>query len=109
MYFRNLNHPISRPSVVSRRQEIRTDLANARADSIGEDKRYEVTYSLLVLSVYRSRSHIFDGVTVTKETAAFQLCDLEDPMLKEMVEDEEDLREICNVSEPGTRRAIFDE
>ncbi|THH00418.1 hypothetical protein EW026_g2132 [Hermanssonia centrifuga] len=81
VYFRNLNHPISRPSVVSRRQEIRTDLANARADSIGEDK---------------SRSHIFDGVTVTKETAAFQLCDLEDPMLKEMVEDEEDLREICN-------------
>lgn len=43
------------------------------------------------------RSHIFDGVTVTKETAAFQLCDIHDPMLKEMIEDEGDLRETCNV------------
>lgn len=44
------------------------------------------------------RSHIFDGVTVTKETAAFQLCDITDPMLKEMIENEEDLRDVCNVS-----------
>lgn len=42
------------------------------------------------------RAHIFDGVTVTKETAAFQLCDIHDPMLKEMIEGEEDLRETCN-------------
>ncbi len=46
------------------------------------------------------RSHIFDGVTVTGDTAAFQLCDLHDPMLKEMVEGEEDLRETCNASRP---------
>lgn len=44
------------------------------------------------------RSHIFDGVAVTKETAAFQLCDIHDPMLKEMIEDEGDLRETCDVS-----------
>ena len=44
------------------------------------------------------RSHIFDGVTVTKETAAFQLCDLHDLMLREMVEGEEELRETCNAS-----------
>ncbi|KAG1715941.1 hypothetical protein ID866_1230 [Astraeus odoratus] len=42
------------------------------------------------------RSHIFDGITITKETAAFQLCDIEDPMLKEMIEKEEDLREACD-------------
>jgi hypothetical protein len=43
-------------------------------------------------------SHIFDGESPVAETAAFQLCDLQDPMLKEMVEDEDDLREVCNVS-----------
>lgn len=46
------------------------------------------------------RTHIFDGLTVTKETAAFQLCDIHDEMLKEMIEDEEDLRETCNVRKP---------
>jgi len=83
LYFRNTNHPIVRPSVVSKRQEGRTELAQNRmadASSRDEDKR----------------SHIFDGVTVTKETAAFQLCDIHDEMLKEMIEDEEDLRETCN-------------
>ncbi|KAI0787107.1 RNA polymerase III transcription factor IIIC subunit-domain-containing protein [Irpex lacteus] len=79
VYFRNLNHPITRPSVVSRRQETRTDLINARGDS-AEDKQ----------------SHIFDGLTMSKETAAYQLCDLHDPVLKEMVENEEDLRDTCN-------------
>lgn len=42
-------------------------------------------------------SHIFDGRTLTKETAAFQLCDIEDPMLKEMIQDTNDLRETCDV------------
>lgn len=41
-------------------------------------------------------SHIFDGQSLTKETAAFQLCDIEDPMLKDMV-NTDDLRETCNV------------
>ena len=44
------------------------------------------------------RSHIFDGENLTSYNAAFQLCDLHDPMLKEMVEDDEDLREECDVS-----------
>jgi hypothetical protein len=52
----------------------------------------------LALTVYICRtSHIFDGVTLTKETAAFQLCDILDPMLKEMIEDANDLRDVCNV------------
>lgn len=42
---------------------------------------------------------MFDGQTVTKDTAAFQLCDISDPMLQEMIEDTDGLREICNVSE----------
>lgn len=50
----------------------------------------------ITLSFFR-KSHIFDGVTLTKETAAFQLCDIDDPMLKEMIESEEDLRETCDV------------
>lgn len=32
-----------------------------------------------------------------KETASFQLCDIIDPMLKEMIEDEQELREECDV------------
>ncbi|KAG6886925.1 hypothetical protein C0992_001609 [Termitomyces sp. T32_za158] len=42
------------------------------------------------------KSHIFDGHSITKETAAFQLCDITDPMLKEMINDPDDLREECN-------------
>ncbi|KAI0698905.1 RNA polymerase III transcription factor IIIC subunit-domain-containing protein [Cytidiella melzeri] len=79
VYFRNLNHPITRPSVVGRRQETRTDIANAR-DPSTEDKR----------------SHIFDGQTMSKETAAYQLCDLHDPRLKAMVDEADDLRDTCN-------------
>lgn len=81
LYFRNINHPIVRPSVVTRRQEQRNDAAQARFS--GMDER---------------RSHIFDGQTVTSETAAFQLCDITDLMLKEMIEadDEESLRDACN-------------
>ena len=47
---------------------------------------------------FNNRSHIFDGVTLTSETAAFQLCDITDPMLKEMIEDEQEIRDACNVS-----------
>ncbi|KAH9918126.1 RNA polymerase III transcription factor IIIC subunit-domain-containing protein [Fomitopsis serialis] len=81
LYFRNTNHPIVRPSVVSKRQEGRTELAQNRTEASSQDDK---------------RTHIFDGVTVTKETAAFQLCDITDPMLKEMIEDEEDVRDECN-------------
>ena len=45
-----------------------------------------------------SRSHIFDGKNLTKETAAFQLCDIEDPMLKEMIDDPDNMQEECDVS-----------
>ncbi|KAH8106055.1 RNA polymerase III transcription factor IIIC subunit-domain-containing protein [Cristinia sonorae] len=81
LYFRNINKPIVRPSVIGRRQDGRNEIANARAgDAFGKEDR---------------RSHIFDGVTVS-ETAAFQLCDIEDAMLKEMIEDDDDLRETCH-------------
>lgn len=46
--------------------------------------------------MYRT-SHIFDGINLTKETAAFQLCDIIDPMLKEMIENPDDVRENCDV------------
>ncbi|KZT13135.1 uncharacterized protein LAESUDRAFT_754139 [Laetiporus sulphureus 93-53] len=81
LYFRNVNHPIVRPSVVSKRQEVRVESAQNRTGEVREEDR---------------RSHIFDGITITGETAAFQLCDIHDPMLKEMIADEEDLRDTCN-------------
>ena len=41
-------------------------------------------------------SHTFDGVNLTKETAAFQLCDITDPMLKEMIDDPDNVRDVCD-------------
>ncbi|KDR83332.1 hypothetical protein GALMADRAFT_1337721 [Galerina marginata CBS 339.88] len=81
LYFRNANHPISRPSVTTRRQDRLSSSDYLRA----QEKDTE-----------RKNSHIFDGQTLTKETAAFQLCDIIDPMLKEMIEDPDGLREACN-------------
>ena len=46
---------------------------------------------------WNNRSHIFDGVTLSSETAAFQLCDITDHMLKQMIDEEEDVRDSCNV------------
>nr|GAT53955.1 predicted protein [Mycena chlorophos] len=87
MYFRNANHPIVKASISSRRHD-RT-MANmdnwAAAIEDGSERDLE-----------RRRSHIFDGKTLTKETAAFQMCDIHDPMLKAMIEDDEDLREECD-------------
>ncbi|KAJ2934541.1 hypothetical protein H1R20_g2576, partial [Candolleomyces eurysporus] len=81
LYFRNANHPISRPSVTTRRQDRANVNLHIRNFEGGED---------------RKSSHIFDGKTVSKETAAFQLCDIVDPMLKEMIEDPDALRETCD-------------
>ncbi|KAF8897346.1 RNA polymerase III transcription factor IIIC subunit-domain-containing protein [Infundibulicybe gibba] len=82
LYFRNANHPISRPSVMTRRQERATN-----ADVWPNEQAKEAD---------RKQSHIFDGQTLTKETAAFQLCDITDPMLKELINDPKDLRDVCH-------------
>ncbi|OJA20879.1 hypothetical protein AZE42_00865 [Rhizopogon vesiculosus] len=86
IYFRNVNHPVARPSVVARRQEGRS-AATYINRSIEQEESFEAD---------RRKSHIFDGTTLSKETAAFQLCDIHDPMLKEMIEDDENLREVCD-------------
>ncbi|KAJ3807736.1 RNA polymerase III transcription factor IIIC subunit-domain-containing protein [Lentinula aff. lateritia] len=83
LYFRNANHPINRPSVVTRRQERAT---TAAAATITTDPEKEEART----------SHMFDGVNLTKETAAFQLCDITDVMLKEMIEDPDDVRDACD-------------
>ncbi|KAK2459705.1 hypothetical protein APHAL10511_008350 [Amanita phalloides] len=88
LYFRNANHPIARPSVTTRRQDRTSSVARPRGLEYAADNENE-----------RSRSHIFDGKNLTKETAAFQLCDIEDPMLQEMIEDPNSLQEECDVSD----------
>lgn len=85
LYFRNANHPIARPSVITRRQDRSAANIQIRAMEEGTEKEAD-----------RKRSHIFDGQSITKETAAFQLCDITDPMLREMIEDLNELREECN-------------
>ncbi|KAL4076007.1 RNA polymerase III transcription factor IIIC subunit-domain-containing protein [Scleroderma citrinum] len=86
VYFRNANHPMSRTSVVTRRQEGRS-AATYISRSLEQEESMDAE---------RRRSHIFDGITIAKETAAFQLCDIQDPMLKDMIEKEDDLRETCD-------------
>lgn len=94
LYFRNANHPITRTSVAERRQDVR------HADSGDIDKKYLTVVSYFTISDlgYRQSSHIFDGKHLTTETAAFQLCDIQDSMLKRMIEEEEEYRDTCNVS-----------
>ncbi|KAK0206225.1 RNA polymerase III transcription factor IIIC subunit-domain-containing protein [Desarmillaria ectypa] len=99
LYFRNANHPIARPSVATRRQD--RSATNAFLEH-GVDKDLERSDVL-----YRN-SHIFDGRTLTKETAAFQLCDIEDPMLKEMIEDASDLRETCDERDGWYSTHVFE-
>jgi general transcription factor 3C polypeptide 5 (transcription factor C subunit 1) len=40
---------------------------------------------------------MFDGIHLTRETGSFQLCDITDPFLRELVEAEDELYEECNV------------
>ncbi|KAK0191277.1 RNA polymerase III transcription factor IIIC subunit-domain-containing protein [Armillaria mellea] len=94
LYFRNANHPIARPSVATRRQD---RSATSAFLEHGVDKDLE-----------RRTSHIFDGRTLTKETAAFQLCDIEDPMLKEMIQDATDLRETCDERDGWYSTHVFE-
>ncbi|KAF8803887.1 hypothetical protein BYT27DRAFT_7340686 [Phlegmacium glaucopus] len=81
LYFRNANHPIARPSITTRRHDRTAVTVHSR---------------MLEKDAERRNSHIFDGQTLTKETAAFQLCDIIDPMLKKMIEDLDGLRDICD-------------
>ncbi|KAJ7283802.1 RNA polymerase III transcription factor IIIC subunit-domain-containing protein [Mycena rebaudengoi] len=84
LYFRNANHPIVRVSIVNRRQDRAGMNAENWAANIEDGSERDIE---------RRKSHIFDGKSLTKETAAFQLCDIVDPMLKGMIDEQDDLRE----------------
>ncbi|KAF5369933.1 hypothetical protein D9758_001240 [Tetrapyrgos nigripes] len=81
LYFRNASHPMNRPSVITRRQERAAANTNNPLETDQDERR---------------TSHVFDGQTLTKETAAFQLCDIVDPMLKDMIENAPEIREVCH-------------
>lgn len=66
IYFRNLNNPMTRPSVSVR----------------PESKHIE---SLQEQVTSDRSSHIFDGKVRHSETASFQFCDIVDPLLKGMI------------------------
>ncbi|KAJ7699882.1 RNA polymerase III transcription factor IIIC subunit-domain-containing protein [Mycena rosella] len=87
LYFRNANHPILKPSVMTRRQDRAAANTHNWAVTIEDGSERDID---------RRKSHLFDGKTLTKETASFQLCDLVDPMLKEMIDDDQELREECD-------------
>ncbi|KAF8525363.1 RNA polymerase III transcription factor IIIC subunit-domain-containing protein [Gautieria morchelliformis] len=81
LHFRNVNNTTARPSVTARVDAKYPDNIAARSEhtDIGPD-----------------RSHIFDGKTQSSEIASFQLCDIQDPMLVGMIENEAELRDTCN-------------
>ncbi|KAH8830172.1 RNA polymerase III transcription factor IIIC subunit-domain-containing protein [Flagelloscypha sp. PMI_526] len=56
----------------------------------------------------RRKGHIFDGVTAYKDTAAFQLCDLTDPLLKELVTTH-DLRESPDMNDGWYASGLYDQ
>jgi len=81
-----VNHPVVRASVLTRRQEARSAIIDSNTEkrtSGGEEGD-------------NTKSHIFDGIHPSRESATFQLCDITDPMLKEMIEDEDAVRDECN-------------
>ncbi|KAF8528978.1 RNA polymerase III transcription factor IIIC subunit-domain-containing protein [Hysterangium stoloniferum] len=82
IYFRNVNNPTTRPSVTARAEAKYTDNISFRNDivDVGSDRR----------------SHIFDGVSCSSETASFQLLDIHDQMLKKMIDSEDQLRDKPN-------------
>jgi len=85
IYFRNVNHPVVRASVLTRRQESRSAIIESQTEKrTSGDEGSNAT------------SHIFDGMHPSRESATFQLCDITDPMLKEMIEDEDAVRDECN-------------
>ena len=45
-----------------------------------------------------TRGHIFDGVNVTSDSAVFQLCDIEDPLLSRLARDPNVLSDNVTVS-----------
>ncbi|KAL5487831.1 TFC1 [Sanghuangporus weigelae] len=92
LYFRNINHPIVRPSVLIRRMDQRITERPGSMPPVS----WTGAQSAPASSSEEPPSHIFDGRHITKETAAFQLCDITDPLLSELIEDEEGVRDECN-------------
>lgn len=43
-------------------------------------------------------SHIFDGQAVHRNVGNYQLCDMTDPFLQEVIQNDEFVREECDVS-----------
>jgi hypothetical protein len=44
------------------------------------------------------RSHIFDGETAHRNIGNYQLCDITDPFLQEVIQNTEFVRDACDVS-----------
>lgn len=89
LYFRNVLHPLVRPSIVGRSTQQRNSeqVVSPAPDPQSSNEQSDEA----------PPSHIFDGKHQTKDTAAYQLCDIVDPMLKAMIEDESSVRDECNV------------
>ena len=123
--FRNTNDPKTRPSVTNSR--VRPAITESRIEAsssalahmvdavedavtLGTDQvapfgDADVQESTddndallgIIHGKHRPQTHIFDGLRVENESARYQLCDITDPLLKKLIEDENVVRGTCDV------------
>ncbi|ORZ40017.1 RNA polymerase III transcription factor IIIC subunit-domain-containing protein [Catenaria anguillulae PL171] len=65
-------------------------------DDLDPDQQADEARGASTASRQEIKSHVFDGVHVNDETSVFQFCDLVDPLLKELVDTQEYLRDTCD-------------
>ncbi|KZW04045.1 hypothetical protein EXIGLDRAFT_13046 [Exidia glandulosa HHB12029] len=75
LYFRNTANEMVKKATMA---------AKKKAKGTGEDGKPEER---------NTKSHIFDGQQTYTDTAVFQLCDITDPLLKELIDDPDAVRE----------------
>ena len=49
------------------------------------------------VALNRVRSHLFDGVSVFRNVGNYQLCDISDPLLRQLLDDPKWFADECNV------------
>ncbi|KDQ20732.1 hypothetical protein BOTBODRAFT_317063 [Botryobasidium botryosum FD-172 SS1] len=106
LYFRNKHKPHGRASITKRRSAAQGGAGPSEGSTQGESQQQPETEPPMFLperfcaaacyQCYYRDSHIFDGVHALRDVAGWQLCDIHDPLLKQLIEDDSELREECH-------------
>lgn len=97
IHFRNLNNPMTRPSVSVRTESKHAE--NSHDSQVLSDRYVKPMVEVVIFTcLFIRSSHIFDGKIRHSETASFQLCDIVDPLLEEMINSPEAISDVYDVS-----------